>query len=93
MTKRAKTPPQDSENEIQRRVQEWKDAAAADRKLAELWKPQEITEEGQRQAEEAFRRGEQWKRWFETNQGALLRIERETTHKKEADDLKAEASK
>ena len=62
LTKRAKTPPKDSEEEIQRRLQEWKDAAAADRKLAELWKPQEITEEGQRQAEEAFRRGEQWKK-------------------------------
>jgi hypothetical protein len=61
MTKRVKTPPKDTEEESQRRIQEWKDAADKDRKLAELWKPQEITEEGQRQAEEAFRRGEQWK--------------------------------
>jgi hypothetical protein len=57
--KKARTPPKDSEEDIQRRLQEWKDAAEADRKLAESWKPPEITEEGQRQAEEAFRRGEQ----------------------------------
>ena len=31
-TKRAKTPPKDSEEEIQRRLQEWREAAAADRK-------------------------------------------------------------
>ena len=55
-TKRVKTPPEESEEDTQRRVQEWKDAADADRKLAESWKQPEITEEGQRRAEETFKR-------------------------------------
>jgi len=90
--KRARTPPKDSEEDIQRRLQEWKDAADADRKLAESWKPHEITEEGQRQAEEAFRRGEQWKKWFETNQEAMWRVEREKEEGQRHNDMKAKAS-
>ena len=54
--KRVKTPSKDSEEEIHKRLKEWKEAAEADRKLAAEWKPPEITVEGQRQAEEALRR-------------------------------------
>ena len=90
--KRVKTPPKDSEEDIQRRVQEWRDAAEADRRLAESWKPPEITEEGQQQAEEALRRGEQWKKWFDTDQDELWRIAREKEEKQRADDMKAKAS-
>ena len=60
-----------------------------------MWIPFEITEEGHRQADEAYKRGVQWKKWFETNQDSLMRIERETAIKKEEeeDELKAEALK
>ena len=92
-TKRAKTQPKDSDEETQRRLQEWRDAAAADRKSAELWVPFEDTEEGHRQADEAYKKRIQWKKWFETNQEALMRIEWETAVKKEEDELKAEALK
>ena len=53
--KRAKTPPQELDEETQKRLQEWKDAAEADRKSAALWVPFEVTEERHRQADECTR--------------------------------------
>jgi hypothetical protein len=62
-------------------------------KSSELWIPFEVSEEGHRQADEAYNRRIQWKKWFEINQDALMRIEHETAIKKEEDELKAEALK
>ena len=91
--KRAKTPPKDSDEETQKRLQEWRDAAEADRKSAALWIPFEVTEEGHRQADEAYKKRIEWKKWFETNQDALMRIEYERAVKKEKDELKADSLK
>ena len=91
--KRAKTPPRELDEETQKRLQEWKDAAEADRKSAALWVPFEVTEEGHRQADEAHKKRIEWKKWFETNQDALMRIEYEKAIKREKDELKADALK
>jgi hypothetical protein len=77
----------------QKRLQEWKDAADADRKASALWVPFEVTEEGHRQADEAYKKRIEWKKWFETNQEALMRIESEQERKKEKDDLQTEVLK
>ena len=55
-SKRMITPSQDSDEEQQNRLAEWKEAAEADRAQAKAWKAPEITEEGQRQAEAALKR-------------------------------------
>ena len=54
-TKRKNEDDNEEEESQGKRLAEWKEAAEADRENARLWKPFEITEEGQRQAEEALK--------------------------------------
>ena len=53
-SKRKNEDTEDDDASQRKRFAEWKEAAEADRETARLWKPPEITDEGQRQAEEAI---------------------------------------